>query len=371
MAQLPTTMRSLIAPTPCKPKDYDVVNLPVPVIQKPDEILIKVHAAGFMTGDSLVAAGSLNFLLKNKYPIKLGVGGAGVVVAVGSAVTKFQPGDAVYGGAMSQPMTLSPPPGFCSEYCIGRERYLLPKPPGVSFEEAAGLLGNTLTAVESLELGAALLSERSGRSLEGATVLVPGALSATGHVALQLLRNVYGAGRIVTTASTAKVPLVEERLGSGIVDQVVDYTATPRLTDVVPAGSVDFAYNTQFTALTTLVPLLRPDTGVIVSVASMFPSRILKLNFPSLPFWLGWAADLVNLWYHYWMLRGTNVVLDQVSGSLEKPEIVKKTADVIAQKKVRCVMRVVPLSDLDALRKECEQVYTGKGGIGSLVIKMV
>lgn len=314
------------------------------------------------------------------------------MVATGSAVTKFRPGDPVYGGAMSRPLAVAPPPGYCSEYCVGRERYWLPKPAAVSFEEAPGLLGNTLTAVESLELGAAHLRERSGgksskgnggggrrssssssSSLEGATVLVPGALSATGHVALQLLRNVYGAGRIITTASTTKLPLVEERLGPGVVDQVVDYTAkTPRgLADAVPAGSVDFAYNTQLSALASLVPLLNPDTGVIVSVASVFPSRIFKLLFDPLPFWVGWAADLINLWYQFWMLRGTNILLDHVSGSMEKPDIVEKTADAIAQGKVKCVMRVVPLSDLDVLRQECEYVYRGKGGIGCLVIKMV
>jgi NADPH:quinone reductase-like Zn-dependent oxidoreductase len=64
MEELPTTMRALVAPKRCKPAEYEVMNWPVPTIQNPDEMLIKVHAAGFKTGDTLLAAGNLNILAK-------------------------------------------------------------------------------------------------------------------------------------------------------------------------------------------------------------------------------------------------------------------------------------------------------------------
>lgn len=291
------------------------------------------------------------------------------MVSTGSAVTAFKPGDAVYGMAFGRPIEFLRPPGFCSEYCIGRESLFLPKPPHVTFEEATGLLAFTLTALESLELAAKHMATH-GKQLEGSTVFVPGALSATGSVAVQLLKNVYGVKKLVATVSTPKVPMVNQHL-PGLVDQIVDYKTTPKLTDAVPAGSVDFAYNTQFSALASLVPLLDERTGVIVSIASVFPSRLMKLVMgPSLPIWVGWLADLAQL-YNRWLIRGTNISLDFVSGNMADRELVERTAEIIALQKVRCVMRVVNLEDIDGLRRACDEVYTGRGGLGKLVVKIV
>lgn len=66
MEELPTTMRSLVAPRRCKPAEYEVIDLPLPSINKPDEMLIKVHAAGIITGVTQVAAGTFGFLMKSE-----------------------------------------------------------------------------------------------------------------------------------------------------------------------------------------------------------------------------------------------------------------------------------------------------------------
>lgn len=256
---------------------------------------------------------------------------------------------------------LHPPAGFLLRVL---HRKGIPVP-----AEAAGLLGFTLTAYESLELAARHMAAR-GKQLEGSTVFVPGALSATGAVAVQLLKNVYGVKKLVATVSTPKVALVEQHL-PGLVDQVVDYKTTPTLTSAVPAGSVDFAYNTQQSSLESLIPLVNKDTGVVISIASVFPSRLLRLALgPALPFWAAWLADLLQLYYR-WLIRGTSIELDFVSGNAGDREIVEKTAEVIALRKVKCVMRVVDLEDIDSLRKACGEVYSGKGGLGKLVVKIV
>ncbi|KAH8200388.1 hypothetical protein TruAng_005417 [Truncatella angustata] len=362
-------MRSLVAPKPCKPSGYEIVDLPLPPISNADEMLVKVHACGLMTGDTQVASGSMSFLVSMRFPAGLGIECSGTVVSVGSNVTNFKPGDAVYGMAFGRPMEFDRLSGFCSQYCIGREKLFLHKPPHISFEEAGGLLSFTLTAYESLQLGAKHMASH-GKKLEGSTVFVPGALSATGSICIQLLKNVFGVSKVIATVSTSKIPLVEKYL-PGLVDQVVDYKLTRKLTDVIPAGGVDFAYNTQWNTLESVVPLMNKDTGVIVSIASIFPSRLLKLALgPALPFWVGWIADLAQLYYR-WLVWGTNIKLDFVSGNGENRELVEKTAEVIALQKVKCVMRIVNLENIEAVRVACDEVYTGKGGIGKLVVKIV
>lgn len=67
MADIPKTMRSLVAPKPCKPDEYEVRNLPVPTISDPDEVLLRVHAAGINTGDPQVASGQLSIFHKPEY----------------------------------------------------------------------------------------------------------------------------------------------------------------------------------------------------------------------------------------------------------------------------------------------------------------
>ena len=63
---------------------------------KPDEILVQVHAAGLNPIDTMVPKGTFKPILKFQLPATLGSDLAGVVVEVGSRVTRFKPGDAVF-----------------------------------------------------------------------------------------------------------------------------------------------------------------------------------------------------------------------------------------------------------------------------------
>lgn len=62
MASIPKTMRSLVAPKYCEPAGYEVVEVPVPEVQDPTGVLVKIHAAGIMTGDTQIAGGAFRFL---------------------------------------------------------------------------------------------------------------------------------------------------------------------------------------------------------------------------------------------------------------------------------------------------------------------
>lgn len=62
MASIPTSMRSLVVPKPCKPSEYSVIKLPVPAIQAPNDVLVKVHAATLTPSETQVASGQFNLL---------------------------------------------------------------------------------------------------------------------------------------------------------------------------------------------------------------------------------------------------------------------------------------------------------------------
>lgn len=276
-------------------------------------------------------------------------------------------GDEVYGFYMDKPITKYPMPGFASEYALSRERFLLPKPANLSFEEAAALLGFVVMALQSIRHGLRL---GGLDGLQGKTVFVPGALSGTGNVVIQVARNVFGADRIVSTVSTPKLGLVDEYL-PGMVDQVVDYTAG-NVGQAVGRGLVDFAVNTQRTSLDDTIAVLNPRSGILISLVEGFDKETIREMIG--PDKFGWmfslAVGLLNLYWRSWKLRGTNITFDGVSGGPHIREDLEKAGEIIALGKVKSVMRVVKLDDIEEVKKHCEQLRTGKGGIGKLVIKI-
>lgn len=64
MAEIPKTMRSLVAPRQCSPAEFEIQVLPVPTITLPTQVLIRVHAAGIATGDVALPSGKLGMFFK-------------------------------------------------------------------------------------------------------------------------------------------------------------------------------------------------------------------------------------------------------------------------------------------------------------------
>ncbi|GKT64897.1 putative alcohol dehydrogenase [Colletotrichum tofieldiae] len=367
MTVLPQTMRSLVAPRRCAPAEWEVAELPLPTITNPTDVIIQVHAAAVMKWDCQRAGGfAMVAMRKETFPLQIGCEGAGIVVSIGSEVKNMRIGDAVYGIAFTRPAFSGPETGFCSEYALTQEKMLLHKPTHMSFEEAASLAGYTITAYQSIKLGLALTGDES---LEGKTVFIPGALSGGGFTAIQVAKNFFGAKKVISTASTPKINLVEQYL-PGLVDQLIDYTAT-EVRDVVPKGSVDFMVNTQWTTMSSGIPLLNPRTGVLTSIASIPPPSLFRevVGPDVAPTWLCWLLDLVQLWYK-WKLRGTDIKYEAVSGNPEKREDLERIGELIATGKVKGVFRVSDLSDIKMVREECQKVNTGKGGIGRCIVRI-
>jgi NADPH:quinone reductase-like Zn-dependent oxidoreductase len=143
-------------------------------------------------------------LLRPKNTI-LGYDFAGTVEAVGGGVTRFQPGDDVFGGTEGFGLG-----GFAEYACIPEDGFVARKPGNVTFEQAAAVPGAAVAALIGLR-------ERGGvRS--GQTVLVNGASGGVGTFAVQIAKA-FGA-RVTGVCSTRNVEMVR-RLGAG---HVVDYT---------------------------------------------------------------------------------------------------------------------------------------------------
>ena len=183
------------------------IDQPVPT---DNQVLVQVQAAGVHRGDWHVMTGlpymirlvvpSLG-LRRPKVPV-LGMDVAGRVEAVGGNVTRFRPGDEVFGWC----------DGSFAEYAVAPADQLAAKPVALSFEEAA---------VVPISGFAALQAVRDvGEVQAGQQVLVLGAAGAVGWFAVQVAKA-FGA-QVTGVASTSQLELV----GSIGADEVVDYTRT-------------------------------------------------------------------------------------------------------------------------------------------------
>jgi NADPH:quinone reductase-like Zn-dependent oxidoreductase len=184
--------------------------LKVEEVEKPaiadHQVLVKVHAASINPLD-------WHYMHGTPYILRLGVGVgrpkdpsfgfdfAGTVEAVGSRVTKFRPGDAVFGGKK----------GALAEYMIIHEdQAVVPKPANMSFEQAAAVPVAAVTALQALNDDGGLKS--------GQKALINGASGGVGTFAVQIAKSL--GAEVTAVCSTRNASLVRS-LGA---DHVIDYT---------------------------------------------------------------------------------------------------------------------------------------------------
>ncbi|MDG4799381.1 NADP-dependent oxidoreductase [Micromonospora sp. WMMD980] len=185
--------------------------LPTPPVG-PDTVLVRVRAAGVNPVDWKVRAGHLDGAFPSHFPLVPGWDAAGVVEAVGPAVTGFAVGDEVVGYVRRDDVQH----GTYAELVPAPERCLADRPVRASWPEAAGLPLAGLTAYQALQLA---------RTGAGDTVLVHGASGGVGHLAVQVARAL-GADRVIGTASEANHDFVRSlgaepvSYGDGLADRV-------------------------------------------------------------------------------------------------------------------------------------------------------
>lgn len=224
---LPARMQAVVQDGYGGPEVLKLQTVPLPAVSEKD-VLVKVHAAGLAKGTWHVMTGT-PYLLRVFFGIRsprrpvAGLNLAGVVVSVGAGVTRFKPGDRVYGIGK----------GSFAGYAAARESKLAPMPAQLDFDQAAVVPVSGLTALRAVT--------DIARVSAGQRVLVLGAAGGVGSIAVQLAA---AAGAEVTGACSAgKAGFVRE-LGAqrtldyrtedfaakeGFYDAVIDIAGNPSL----------------------------------------------------------------------------------------------------------------------------------------------
>jgi NADPH:quinone reductase-like Zn-dependent oxidoreductase len=171
-----------------------------------DRMIVKVHAASINPLDWHYMRGEPYFMramagIGAPDSIRMGVDFAGTVESVGKKVTRFKPGDEVFGGRNG---------AFAEYVSVAENGSLAMKPANMTFEQVAAVPIAAITALQALR--------DKGKVHPGQNVLVNGASGGVGTFAVQIAKA-YGA-RVTGVCSTRNLELVRS-IGA---DQVIDYT---------------------------------------------------------------------------------------------------------------------------------------------------
>jgi NADPH:quinone reductase len=221
-------MKAIVMTATGGPEVLQLQEIPKPAIRQPEEVLVRIKAAGVNPVDSKFR--TRGTLYPDRHPTVLGCDGAGIVEAVGEGVNSLKVGEEVYfcfggiGGSQ----------GNYAEYAVINYRFVAKKPRSLSFAEAAAAPLILITAWESLHDRARLQPEQA--------VLIHGGAGGVGHGAIQLAKRA-GAQVCATVSSEEKAEFVRS-LGA-------DHTINYRQTDFVEAvlawtngKGVDVAFDT-------------------------------------------------------------------------------------------------------------------------------
>ncbi len=229
---------------------YKEIDQPVP---KENEVLVEVKALGLNPVDIKVR--SIEPLADAIYgkdrPLILGWDVAGVVKATGAGVSKFAPGDKVFG------MTNFPGAGKAyAEYVATPESHLAKMPENVSFEQAAACTLAPLTALQAMK----------PRVKSGDKILIQAGSGGVGHFAIQIAKHL---GAHVTTTCSAKNREFVMGLGA---DQHIDYK-TQAYEEML--SDIDFAFEMlDETTIANSIKVMK-EGGKIISIAvHEFPEEL-------------------------------------------------------------------------------------------------
>jgi NADPH:quinone reductase-like Zn-dependent oxidoreductase len=227
-----------------------------------DRMIVKVHAASvnpldwhYMRGEPYLMRASAG--MGKPESIHMGVDFAGTVESVGKNVTRFKPGDEVFGGRDG---------AFAQYVSVAEKGSLAMKPDNMTFEQAAAVPIAAITALQALR--------DKGNLQAGQSVLINGASGGVGTFAVQIAK-VYGA-KVTGVCSTRNLDLVRS-IGA---DEVIDYTHE----DFTRASQrYDLIIDTVGThSLSDYRRVLKPD-GALVIVGSTDKGR-----------WLGPMSGLID-----------------------------------------------------------------------------
>lgn len=312
------------------PPDVLVVrDIPVPT-PGAHEILVRNHASIASPPDCAMRSANpfiirfFSGLWRPKTPV-IGYTVAGEVAAVGAGVTRFKPGDRIYGAADTR---LG---GYAEFALVVDDSALVPLPDGPSYGEAAAIAESFLTAWPFLREGAVLQP--------GQSILINGASGSIGGMAVQLAKHM---GAVVTGVCSGRNADLVRSLGA---DHVIDYTKAD-----FTAGGV--AYDVIFDAI--------GKSSFARTKAALQPGGIYLTTVPSLGIMLQKGkADAQG--------RRANILFTGLRPESEKLTDLALVPQLLAAGAIRPVIdRTYPLSDIAEAHRYVE---TGRK-TGSVVVEI-
>jgi NADPH:quinone reductase-like Zn-dependent oxidoreductase len=234
-------------------------------VRKDDEVLLRVHAAGVNWADWATTRGQPH-VMRMVYGLRAprnrvrGMDVAGTVEAVGINVKRLRPGDEVFGWCT----------GAFAELVRTKEGTLVPKPPGLTFEQAAAVPTAGFCALQALRDVA--------KVRPGQHVLVNGASGGIGTFAVQIAK-VLGA-EVTGVCSTRNLDLVRSLGADHVIDYArEDFTRSGQRYDLILDIADDRSLSERRRVLTPTGTLI-PNSGVggrwIGSVGRIVKARLLS-----------------------------------------------------------------------------------------------
>jgi NADPH:quinone reductase len=187
----------------------------------PNEVLIRLQAAGVGSWDTAIRDGSWRRPGAPRFPLVPGTDGAGVIVDKGARVRRFRIGERVYAYEFGNSKG-----GFYAEYVVVKADQVGRVPTGFDTLQASAVVPTGLTALQGID---AKLHLRRGQ-----TVLIFGASGAVGSLAVQFAKQ-RGA-RVLATASGPRAARLVRRLGAAAVVDARRDDAAQRLWKLAPNG---------------------------------------------------------------------------------------------------------------------------------------
>lgn len=215
------------------------------------DVLVEIHAASLNPIDFKIRDGQVKFVRSYKFPLILGHDLAGVVVDVGSKVTRFKKGDKVYSRPQNDRI------GSLAQFIAVDESELAHMPKNLTFAEAASIPLVGLTSWQAL-------FDVAGMK-RGDRVFIQAGAGGIGTFAIQLAKH-FGA-YVITTTSPRNTDFVRS-LGA---DEIIDYTSQ-KFEEVLK--NVDIVFDTLGgDALYKSFQVLRPN-GHVVSISGTPDQRL-------------------------------------------------------------------------------------------------
>jgi NADPH:quinone reductase-like Zn-dependent oxidoreductase len=300
------TMKALTFKRYGKSPEIGFADVPCPTL-KADELLVEVHAAGVNPIDNMIPTGMFKPVLHFQLPATLGSDLAGVVIEVGSRVTRFKPGDAVFGSIFDLGT------GSIAEFAVVPESTAALKPANLDFVQAASIPMVGLTSWQALNERAKL---RAGQK-----VFIPAGSGGIGTFAIQLAKHL--GAKVGTTTSTGNLDLVR-RLGA---DEVVDYKKQEF--EKVLRGYDAVLGTVRGDAIEKSIGILKPGSTIVSLIGPLDAAfaRARRLNF-FLSFVFGLMSRKImrlarkrDVAYSFLFMRPDGAQLAEIGGLLETERV--------------------------------------------------